>query len=132
MMLQCLKDSLEHCCSYSVILYEIEANPEVLLVLLFTQGSTVQSFTTICINLQMWRPYGTGSSRICLSQSFRQNCFRIVPDKVAHIFKVKELQLANRGEGTRPLLRLNGTEHQTVHRGVTVTLSGGGSPSGAD
>lgn len=64
MVLQCLKDSLEDCLiSFSLKLYEIEANPEALLVLSLTQGSPVQKqasqrFTTICINLQMWLSYG--------------------------------------------------------------------------
>lgn len=64
MVLQCFsKGSLEDCLTSvgAVILYEIEVNPEAMLVLSFCQGSPVQKqatqrFTTICINLQMWLP----------------------------------------------------------------------------
>lgn len=82
MALQCLKDSFEDCLiSFSLILYEIEANPEALLVLSFTQGSPVQKqaaqrFTTICINLQMWLSYGLQ----VVVFAFRSHSFRIVSE----------------------------------------------------
>lgn len=93
MVFQCFsKDSLEDCLTSvgELILYEIKVNPEAMLVFLSRFAcpnigcSKIYNYLHKLANVAiLW----IGSSCICLSPSFFQKCFRIVPDKVARVFK---------------------------------------------